>query len=475
MTDGDQNEDPRSRIHDAIDPLLPRPGVEQRVLRSARRRIEDGSAPQRLWWQPLRTTLGGTLMALLVVAVVGGTLGITLGLRGHSPSPAKTPLVRTPVPFPTKPPTPPPATATPAETPSTIRYVQPSSLSFPTAVDGWVLGSACDQQQKCRPTLARTSNGGGSWSLVHLPLSFDTTAFTSGLVAGSKTDVWIWGSLASGDAVLATTHNGGQTWQQTSLGSADVVDIQIANGTAWVEVACGDSAPPCAHLLSQPVHGGRWTNLGPLPSVVQGPAYRNGAVPGPQLIRSGSNAWIWNDNQQRPALVRTNNGGRTWQTLPMPCTFGNTVVLGASSASHIMLECAQVGGGPPPQEVWSSTDGGSRWTLRSRSGYNDYTPPRANVGNTGDSMGASGLVVINDTTSFLANAEGDALVTHDDGVTWFPTAIPASQYFGGGGAVDLAFSGALHGWAFAPAGVWNTTDGGVHWHLQPIIGSVPGY
>lgn len=90
-------------------------------------------------------------------------------------------------------------------------------------------------------------------------------------------------------------------------------------------------------------------------------------------------------------------------------------------------------------------------------------------------MGASGLVVINDTTSFLANAEGDALVTHDDGVTWFPTAIPASQYFGGGGAVDLAFPGALHGWAFAPAGVWNTTDGGVHWHLQPIIGPVPGY
>src|ERR1700688_4023950 len=219
MTDGDQNKDPRSRIHDAIDPLLPRPGVEQRVLRGARRAIEDGSAPQRVWWQPLRTTLGGTLMALLVVAVVGGTLGVTLGLRGHSLSPAKTPLVMTPVPLPTKPPTPPPATATPAETPSTIRYVQPSSLSFPTAVDGWALGRACDQQQNCRPTLARTSNGGSSWSLVHLPLSFDTTAFTAGLVAGSKTDVWIWGSLASGDAVLATTHDGGQTWQQTSLGS----------------------------------------------------------------------------------------------------------------------------------------------------------------------------------------------------------------------------------------------------------------
>ena len=473
MTDDDH--DLTRRLHDAIDPNLPRPGVEDRLLQNAGERIRDAGATQRVWWHPLQTTLGGTLITVLVVALVGGALGITLSLRGHAPTVARTPLPVTPISLPTQSPSPLPVSPTPVGTPSTIGYVQPSALSFPTASDGWALGSACDRQQNCAPTLARTINGGNSWSLVHLPLRFDTSSFTSGLVAASKNDVWIWGSLAYGDAVLATTHNGGQTWEQTTLGSADVVDIQIAGGTTWAEVACGDTAPPCAHLLSQPVRGGAWTDLGSLPSVVQGAAYRNGAVPGPQLIRSGPTAWIWNDNQQHPALVRTVDGARTWQTLTMPCTFGNTVVLGASSASHVMLECAQVGGGPPPQEVWSSTDGGSRWTLRSRSGYTDYTPPKPNVGNPGGSSGGSGLVVIDTTTTFLANAQGDALVTQNDGVTWVPTAIPADQYFGGGGAVSLVFPDALHGWAFAPAGVWATGDGGVSWHLQPIIGPVPGY
>ncbi len=175
----------------AIDPLLPRPGVEQRVIQQARERVNTEPSPSRRWVWPLRTTLGGGLMALAVVALIGGALGITLSLRGHlHESTASSSL---PV-SPTKPPINSTTSPTTAATPSTVSYVAPTSISFPTTSDGWAVGNACDSQRRCEVGVARSTDGGATWALVSSPVSPEATSYGLRVVGSSSIDAWVWGS-----------------------------------------------------------------------------------------------------------------------------------------------------------------------------------------------------------------------------------------------------------------------------------------
>jgi photosystem II stability/assembly factor-like uncharacterized protein len=183
---------------------------------------------------------------------------------------------------------------------------------------------------------------------------------------------------------------------------------------------------------------------------------------------------MWNWQQQTPALIRSDDGGRTWQSLSLPCGPDHGMWLGASSVNQLMLYCifgdATSGS---PREVWASSDGGLHWTRRTRAGYIHASPPLPNVGvGPGDVEVPSALLVLSDATAFLANGQGDAWVTHDDGVTWASAAIPnhATNYT----ADFLTFADAQHGWAYAfGGGVWVTSDGGANWISQPIFGTFP--
>jgi hypothetical protein len=308
---------------------------------------------------------------------------------------------------------------------------------------------------------------------VRFPFTVDAANFSLDVKAASGADAWIWGT-SNGNGFIAVTHDAGVSWQTVSVGNALVADVQVAGGTAWAITTCSTATPCSARLLSQPVHGGAWTDLGELPAAVRGAIDNNSSIPLAQLVRVGDRAWILDANQQRPALVRSENNGRTWASLPLPCPAGATAIVGASSADHLMLACSNAGGWPAPQEVWTSSDGGSAWVLRSRSGYNTgFSPPEPNVGSI-DSGGAPiGLVVLSNTTAWMANDRADNLVTHDDGVTWTGAALPPDYFGGGGGAEGIGFVDALHAWTFASYGLWTTSDGGVTWHLQPSF-TVPG-
>lgn len=465
------------RVREALDAVAPAPGIERRVLQRFRIELGGSNAPER-WPRPLRATLGNVSAAVTVLVILGGTMGIGLALRNHSPPPsvpAKAPGPNPVLTIPTKPTSGPTPVATAWMTPSGVAYVEPASVSFVDAANGWAVGDACDVSRRCEAAAARTSNGGATWIQVSPPVDLRAASFGLHIVATSGVDAWIWGSFANGPAVFTSTHDGGRSWHSIDV-SGPVVEVTAAANTVWALVGCTPGSNPCpAAVMSSSARGGTWTRLNGLPASVQQPVFSNSGVQGPQLVRSTSRAWILNANQERPALVRTDNGGGSWISLPLPCSPGSSMTLGASSDAHVMLACANVGGWPAPQEVWSSSDGGAHWFLRSREGFATFAPPRPDVGSINSGGAPIALVVVSDKTAWLANDREDNLVTHDDGVTWTHAALPQNYFGGGGGAEGLTFGDPQHGWTFVSAGVWATTDGGVHWQYQSIIGRVPGF
>ena len=259
MIHDDGHRDLARRVRDGLDPLLPASGVEQRLMSAVRERIDTINRPRPAWLRPFQTTLGGALVAVSVVVLVGGALGLTLALRGKPVPrvPAVTPVV--PVVPPIAPSPTPPATPSPtSSTPGTIAYVQPGSVSFASATNGWVAGSACDAQNRCETGIARTTDGGVRWSLVSTPV--DANGLSLSITAASSEDAWIWGIDGNETGIppiLAATHDAGRTWQQFNLAGATVVDVQAADGTAWAQTGCASGATLCtARLVSQP--GARW-------------------------------------------------------------------------------------------------------------------------------------------------------------------------------------------------------------------------
>ena len=374
---------------------------------------------------------------------------------------------------PTSPPTTPPGVAPPTSPPAAPLEFGSRSFSFATASDGWTLGSACDVQNNCAFGVYRTTDGGERWTRLHFPVNVDAANFSLDVTAGSGNDAWIWGT-SSEMGLLAVTHNAGVSWQTVNVGNALVGDVVVAGGTAWAITACSTATPCTARLLSQPVHGGAWSDLGELPAAVRSAIDNNSSIPLANLVRVGDRAWILDANQRGPALVRSEDNGRTWASLPLPCPVGATAILGAASGDHLMLACSNGGAWPAAQEVWTSSDGGSAWVLRSREWYNvGFSPPEPDVGSINSGGAPIGLVVLSSTTAWMANDREDNLVTHDDGVTWTHAALPPDYFGNSGGAEGIGFVDALHAWTFASYGLWTTSDAGVTWHLQPSI-TVPG-
>ncbi len=91
MTDEELEDALRARLHDAIDPRVPGPAAEQRVLAAVTGASETGA---RRFAFHLGPRLGAAIAAAAVVLVVGGALGVSLALRngrvGSGPGPAAT-------------------------------------------------------------------------------------------------------------------------------------------------------------------------------------------------------------------------------------------------------------------------------------------------------------------------------------------------------------------------------------------------
>ena len=271
--------------------------------------------------------------------------------------------------------------------------VSPTSVSFDSTTNGWVLGTESCGTRNCL-TLVETSNRGRTWATKSLPapLLADADRNLAGTAAAiygdaslnvrfaNENDGWIYGTLpgkvpSDGVAfvqygpILWSTHDGGRTWRRVRLDwtprDPSIFDLEAGHGMVYAETM---NRSFLVTLSSSPVGEDHW-RIVPTEKLYL-PA--GGALPGGSIVLSGSHGWLvaGNDRGVSASLQLTASG--TWVTWTPPCeSVGNSYAVPAASSPLDLVVVCQMGGfgyslsssAPPGATLGSnwlyfSTDGG---------------------------------------------------------------------------------------------------------------------
>lgn len=357
-----------------------------------------------------------------------------------TPVPSNLVLVPTPVPTPT---------ATPVAGVPVPAGFQPLSVTFVSAAEGWVLGSAPCATGRC-PAIAHTLDAGKTWKRIPAPNTKIgtqplggspnvTTPGIAGLRFADANDGWAFGPE------LWATHDGGATWKQLDvLTGGTVVALESARGTTHAVLYDGAQD---FRIASAPFAGDAW-GVSPVKIPVGA-----GPVPNIQLVLSGDGGWVLQND--RTVVDGARLVGGTWKTWqPVCANVTGPAFIGASSATDIAAAC-DVGQWSSPQgdHLFVSRDGGVTFT---------ETGPRNPILDT-----ASGLATPGRSTIVIAglDSHGAALVgSFDSGRTW-------TKVLGGGNVLysDLGFTTTTQGVVISDAPATGaghllmTHDGGRTW------------
>lgn len=289
----------------------------------------------------------------------------------------------------------------------------PESVTFVSADDGWVLGSAtCSSSSSCA-VLAQTTDGGRTWKVDGVPSGGGTNVRFANAEVG-----WIWTSGGPTASLLYRTTDGGRVWQSEAnpFPGSTIADLEVSGGFAQIvaDGACTAGTVGCQgqtveELFSSPVNGSKWTTATYQPPIGAGP------VLDPQLTLWGTTGWLVNVNRTTVSGARLVDG--TWEAWTPPCSNANgAATLAASSADDLAAVCSegQLGTPDPGTKantdwLWTSTDGGS--TFRA-------------VGEVPGAMGEAPVSAAPDNPATIAVASGgpDAgdglMMSFDSGATW---------------------------------------------------------
>ncbi len=452
-------------LSERINPLPPPPGTFELIKRRARRR------------KVRKLVITATTAAVIVAAAVtvpqvvnlpvlspkttsaaaaGHSSSATSTGPGHAESSAATPRPSLS------------AGSLPAPVPANFR---PTSVTFIGTQTGWVIGQASTPghcaTQYCT-SMARTDNGGGTWTGVPAPVTGgpDGATGVSQIRFLNLQDGWAFGPE------LWVTHTGGQTWTQVDTDGLRVTDLETVGSRAFALFAsCTGSgqafAAGCTSftLYSSPAAGNDFTPVG---------AATTGRTDGAEseaasLVLTRSRGYeLAPDGTLYAGPV---DGSAAWSragALVSSCTVGpaqpdgqpRQALLGAANAKELLVACtSSAGSGSHSQDkrVFSSLNGGVSWIQIA-------TAPAAGI--------AFSLAVSPSAAVVLGTDRGIDLLPRGD-IAWQTATLAGGGPAGGFGYVGMT-SGA-QGVALpadpSAGRVWLTFDGGQTWKSFPLNGA----
>lgn len=318
----------------------------------------------------------------------------------------------------------------------------PTSVTFVSPTEGWVLGTAPCGSPPCT-SIVRTTDAGASW--VGIPAPVDglspggEAAGVSEIRFATPMDGWVFGPD------LWATHDGGATWHRVALdGGAQVSALEASAGRVWAAVLDDTSAQ--VRVYGSPVGSDAWAAEPVNVPIGAGP------VPATQIVLQGSTGWLVQVDRTVIGGARLVNG--RWTSWTPPCaTVVGPAALAASSPSDLVAAC-DVGlwGGtaPPAERLYVSRDGGGSFS--------------AVPGNVVPTGGGSVVGVASRVAGSVVVASGGSLyASSDGGATW------AVSFHGQETSWrDLGFTTASQGVAVGSGSQMTPVllmsgDGGHHW------------
>lgn len=308
--------DPRleAMLRATDEPLAPPAGTWEDVRRRARRRRQ-----------------GKALLAVAAgVAVLAGAIPAVIAVRDNS-SNDRVQLANQPT-------QPPPITSNPPKSatviqssPTTLRRLDPETISFVSQTQGWVSGAIRVAGGTVDGGLGRTTDGGVHWAAE--PASPPPT----GLVRFANPDVGF-----SFGATYQITRDGGKTWA-TLPSPGNIVDLETMNGRVWALVqSCEQCRAP--RLFAASVGSPALHRVGQVPPI--GPYDSNLVLSGGSVfVTGGQDLWMSRD-------------GQSWRQGINPCGAGPQS-FSAWSPTDLAAECTPVRG---VGSLYESNDGGLHWT-----------------------------------------------------------------------------------------------------------------
>jgi hypothetical protein len=228
------------------------------------------------------------------------------------------------------------------------RGFQPVSMTFVSASDGWVLGTAPCAQQPCT-SVVRTTDGGRSWIGIPAPryplATPNRPRGLSDIRFADTLDGFAFGTQ------LWVTHNGGATWRHVAL-PGPIGDLETSDGVVYAAVLTGASA---VTVYESPASGGNWTPVPGLPAGVRSEAFLG------MITLHGPAAWIILGDRLYASAT-----GRNWVREPVTCgsNYGMVSVAAYSTRQLTLLCTGDPAMGSAQKVLLASADGGARFTRR---------------------------------------------------------------------------------------------------------------
>ena len=333
---------------------------------------------------------------------------------------------------------------------------------------GWALFAAPCGRELC-PRLATTTDGGRTWTALPAPLGRVGPNGAAGCARLGCVSHVRFATATVGylfGPALFQTNDGGRSWRRVP--SRPVESLEPSAGTVVRLVYDHTGCPgPCNRTVQETTGGSASWN-----TVLRIPAAAAAGGAAAQLVRQGTSVVYvlmyghvaGGAGQAHTVILRSADGGTTWQQLADPCPGTgldehDTSGLAAAPGGFAAVLC-------PPRDptgttfVRTSTDNGSSWG-----------PPHPVPGGTGDQLdliaaaSAAHLMLATSGATGQGPARYELLASTDGGLHWSTRVTGTVQLDPSApGATFLGFEDARVGrWIGDARDIWTTGDAGHHW------------